>query len=530
MKHREWKDFDRENLEAKSEQDRFDTFYRSILDDDGNIMFAGYALQRAAELSPDNIALIYLDREISYRELYHRSVLFSQKLIDRGVKPRDRVLLFFQNSLEFYIAYFGIWQVGAVVAPLNIFLSERELKHIAKDAQPTLIVTSSDKAELFNGIDGVQILTEKDIDPDGVLQGDTPAFEINPLGADELAALLYTSGTTGLPKGVMLSSKNIMTNVVQTMARMPLSQEQRLFCVLPLFHSFAQNTCVWSALFSGCTVIVVPKIERRAILQGLKHKPTIFLGVPALFGLLCLLRTAPIGSVDLFVSGGDALPDKIRSAFELIYRRKLCNGYGLTETSPLVAIDFDDITEPTNSIGKPVLGIECSIRNENGSEVKYGEIGTLWVKGDNIMMGYYNEPEKTAEVLQDGWFCTGDFAQFDKNGKILICGRGKDLIIHKGFNIYPQEIENVILGHMAVLYVGVIGKDDPMHGETPIAFVQLHQGKKSEGMDRELLELCKKNLAAYKIPRKFIFVQDIPLTATNKVNKKVLRAKIAAQD
>lgn len=520
----EWQPFDVKNLSSKNESERFDYFHNIACDSDGNLMFVGQLLQRAAALFSDTPALVYQDRVISYQELYHRSLLLSKKLIARGIKPEDRVLLFFPNSLAFYIAYFGALQVGAVVAPINIFLKERELAHIVKDAQPALIIASSDKLDLFDKDNLPPILTEKDIAIDSALPDEVLDFQVECLAADQLAVLLYTSGTTGLPKGVMLSSQNIMTNVVQLMARIPVVQAQRIFCVLPLFHSFAQNTCVWTAFFAGCTVIVVPKIERRAIMRGLAHKPSVFLGVPALYGLLCLLKTAPLSCIDYFVCGGDALPDKIRAGFELIYRRKLCNGYGLTETSPLISVDLDDITESTSNVGKLVIGVECSIRDADGNELPRGEIGILWVKGDNIMMGYYNAPDRTAEVLQDGWFCTGDLARLDANGKLLICGRDKDLIIHKGLNIYPQEIENIILGHLSVLYVGVIGKQSDMHGEIPIAYVQLHRGYKEEGMKQILHDLCTKNLATYKVPRTFIFVKDMPLTATNKVNKVVLRA------
>jgi len=526
----EWKDLEFECVTLKTEAERFKLFSSAIRDKEGKIFFAGELLQRAAFLYQDHVALIYNDRKVSYNELYHRCVLFSKKLIEQGVKPRDRVLLFFENSLDFYVAYFGVWQTGAVVAPLNIFLKERELKHIVQDAKPKMIITSSEKVSMFNGDDLPSILTEKDLDLDAPLPGTIPEFTVPDVKEDELAALLYTSGTTGLPKGVMLSSKNIMTNVAQVMSCMPLCKAQRLFCILPLFHSFAQNTCVWTALFSGCSVVVVPKIDRRGIFEGLKHNPTIFLGVPALYGLLCLLKTAPISNVDFFICGGDALPDKIRAGFELIYRRKLCNGYGLTETSPLISIDLEDVSEPTNNIGKPAIGVSCSIRDAQGNKLSHGEIGTLWVKGDNIMMGYYNAPEKTEEVLKDGWFCTGDSAKLDDNGKLLICGRDKDLIIHKGLNIYPQEIENIILGHMAVMFAGVIGKQDEMHGEISIAFVQLQPGKSSKGMDKVLRELCKKNLATYKIPRQFIFVTDMPLTATKKVDKKILRAQMHTKD
>jgi len=530
MKNPEWKLFDLRKLQSKNEEERFDIFSESILNDEGDIIFGGQLLQRAASIFPDNVALIYNDRHISYKELYQRSILFSKKLLSHGIKPGDRVLLFIPNSLEFYLAYFGIWQIGAVVAPLNIFLKERELKHIVHDAQPKLIVTLSDRVDLFQDGGLPPILTEKDMNIDGELAEYGEDFHVRCLPPDDLAALLYTSGTTGLPKGVMLSSKNIMKNVVQILARMPLNQSQRIFCVLPLFHSFAQNTCLWSAFFSGCTVVVVPKIGRRAILEGLKHKPTIFLGVPALYGLLCLLRKASFPSVSYFICGGDALPDKIRAAFELVYRRKLCNGYGLTETSPLISVDLEDVFEPTNNVGRPVLGVSCVIKDDKGNNLPEGQIGILWVKGDNIMLGYYNAPEKTEDVLRNGWFCTGDFAMFDRQGKLLICGRDKDLIIHKGLNIYPQEIENVLIGHMAVLYAGVIGVVDETQAEIPVAFVQLHAKEKEDSLERELIDLCKKNLAPYKVPRRVVFVKDMPLTATNKVDKKVLRAQFAEKE
>jgi len=526
MNKREWKDLQVDCLRVHGEQERFELFSNAIHDKDGNIFFVGQLLQRAATLYPDHTALVCLDQKISYKDLYHRSVLLSKKLIARGVKPKDRVLILFQNSLEFYVAYFGVLQAGAVVAPLNIFLKERELNHIVQDAQASLIIATSQKVGLFKNGNLPDILTEKDLELDTPLTETIADFDVICLPHDDLAVLLYTSGTTGLPKGVMLSSKNIMTNVVQMMSRLPICTAQRIFCVLPLFHSFAQNTCIWAAFYSGCSVIVVPKIQRKGILDGLKHKPTIFLGVPALYGLLCLLRNAPLDSVDFFISGGDALPDKIRAAFELIYRRKLCNGYGLTETAPLISVDLEDVAEPTNNIGRPAIGIQCSIRDENNKDMPKGEIGQLWVKGNNVMMGYYNEPEKTAEVLQDGWFATGDLAKFDDNGKLLICGREKDLIIHKGLNIYPQEIENVLLGHMKVLFVGVVGKQDEQLGEIPVAFVQLQPGKKKEGMAKVLRDLCAKDLASYKIPRSFIFIDDMPLTATKKVDKKDLKKRL----
>ena len=498
----------------------FKQIYDSIMEN-GRLFYAGKLLQRAARLFPHNTALIYKGRFITYAELFARANSFSLMLRDLGVKPQDRVLISFENSPEFYIAYFATWQIGAVVAPVNTFLKEQELKYIVSDAQPKCIITSEEKKAQF-ALDGAQLLTETDIEASMVNSGE---FEIPELDPDEMCALLYTSGTTGFPKGVMLSSRNIMTNIVQGISRLQIGYRERIFGVLPLFHVFAQNACVWTSTFIGAQVILVPKIERRLILEALHYKPTGFLGVPALYGLLCMLKTAPIQGVKYFISGGDAMPDKIRSYFELLYRRKICNGYGLTETSPLISADFDDTAEPTNSIGKPAIGVEIKIIDEQGKEVPQGYVGELWVKGDNVMLGYYNAPEQTEKVLKDGWFNTGDKVYLDQKGKLVIAGRTKDLIINKGINIYPQEIENIIISYPNVIRVGVIGEPDEQHGEIPIAYVQLRE--EEEGVEEKLRALCEHHLAGYKVPRRFICsTQDLPTTATGKVDKKVLRKQL----
>jgi len=298
--------------------------------------------------------------------------------------------------------------------------------------------------------------------------------------------------------------------------------------VLPLFHSFAQNSCVWAVMLMCCTAIVVPHIERRAMREGLKHKPTVFLGVPALYGVLCLMGNASLSSVKYFFSGGDVLPDKIRAAFGLVYRRKLCSGYGLTETSPVVTVGMDDVVEATDTVGKPLIGIEVVIKDEDWNMLEHGRVGEIWVKGENVMLGYYRAPELTREVLHDGWFQTGDLGYFDPKGKLVISGRLKDLIIHKGLNIYPQEIENIILTDSNVLMAGVIGMADDISGEVPIAYVQL----KAEEPDSEkkLRALCIQHLASYKVPRQFICsTRRLPVTATGKVDKKVLRAELHEQ-
>lgn len=489
--------------------------------------FLGTLLQRTARTIPHHIALIYEDTSVSYVQLYYCAMQISKKLQAQGIQPKDRVILLYENVPEFYSNYFGILQIGAVVVPLNTFLQEQEIAHILDDAQPALVIVSPSLASVVEKAAAQRSITvwsEKTI-----MSQEIPSvlthFQVEEIPPDSMAVLLYTSGTTGTPKGVMLSSKNIFTNVLQGLVRFEISSKDRMFAVLPLFHSFAQNTCIWVSIFVGCTVILVPKIDRRAILKGLSHKPTILAGVPALFGLLCLIKTAPLENVKICISGGDALPDKIRAAFSLIYRRKLCNGYGLTETSPFISGDIDDELTSSAHVGRPVVGVDCIIKDEQGNTLPDGSIGQLWVKGDNVMMGYYKAPEMTNSVMQNGWLSTGDLAFFDYKKRIVLTGRYKDLIISKGFNIYPQEIENILFMHKDVLKAAVIGKPDADNGEIPVAYVQLKQ--ENPNITEELVVLCKKNLASYKIPRYFTCsVDPLPTTATGKVDKKILRKNL----
>jgi len=518
--------YDEQAFKGLTEQEIFDTLFSTIIDEE-KITCLGQILERSAKLFPEGLALIcHDDRNVTFHELYYYAMALSKNLIERGIQPGDRVLLLFENSLAFYVSYFGIIQAGAVVAPLNTFLTERELTHIIQDAEPKLLICSKEDAQKLRATPTTlpPIIEETDIDVTSELPARLPEFNVRKLPFEDMAALLYTSGTTGFPKGVMLSSKNILTNVMQVISRFSINKRQRLIAILPLFHSLAQNVCVWAGVLMGCTTIIVPKIERRSIFKGLAHKPTIFVGVPALYGLLALLRKADFDSVEYFFSGGDALPDKIRAAFSLIYRRKISSGYGVTEASPVVSVDMDDVNEPTNCVGRPLYGVHCEIRN-NGKVLPANHIGKLWLKGDSIMLGYYHAPEITKESFADSWFCTGDLGYIDANGKIVITGREKDLIINKGFNIYPQEIENVLLLHPNVIQVGVIGDPDPMVGQVPIAYVQLRAA--DEKIEPALRELCKKHLAPYKIPRDFICTTEaLPATATGKVDKKVLRKRL----
>lgn len=486
--------------------------------ENGKLIFAGSFIARAAQRAPDKVALISESKEITFAALARRVNHVTELLRSKGIKPGDRVMVIFENSIEFYVGYYGAWQAGAVVAPLNTFLVERELRHIISDAQPFAIIASKTFADMVKDFSAL-VFTEADLQVEGP---QTVAITEHEPGA--LSILLYTSGTTGFPKGVMISSGGIIHAVIQGIARLELSEHERMLGLLPFFHSFAQMACIWAAMLAAIPVIIVPKIERRNIIEGLRHKPTIFLGVPALYGVLCLMRNADVSSVRYFVTGGDAMPDKIRAAFQLIYRRKLCSGYGLTEAGPTIAAEIEDMLLPASCVGRPMLEVTCSIRDEQtGKEMPQGEIGVLWVKGPNLMLGYYQAPEQTREMLVDGWLNTGDFARIDTDGRLYISGRAKDLIKNKGINIYPPEVENVLMGHPSVILAAVVGQAYEEVGEVPIAFVSVRA--KTPDLEAELKALCLQQLAGYKVPRHIFILDELPMTALGKVDKKKLKAE-----
>lgn len=514
----------KERYSTIQEAQRFKNFYDSMFID-GKLLFPGGLLHRAATLFPERTALKFKKEKISYKQLFEKAWTITDFLKKQGIKSGDRVCMMYENSIDFYAVYYGIWQTGAVIVPLNIFLVEKELAHIIQDAAPAAFLISDslkEKIEKTSYAQSLHIITHSDLINN--------ALEVDPhnmplltaQSENDLAALLYTSGTTGFPKGVMLSCKNIMTNIAQGLSCMDATPDDSVLAVLPLFHSFAELVCVWGSVFLGTSIIVVPKIERRWILQGFEEQPTVVMGVPALYGLFALMKTLPLSKIRYFVSGGDALPNKIATAFELVYRRKICNGFGLTECSPLIAADLDDEIKQISTVGRPVIGVEIKILDEAGNKIDTQKPGVIWVKGDNIMLGYYNEPEQTEKVLHDGWFNTGDLGYIDSQGRLVMTGREKDLIIHKGFNIYPQEIENVLFSHPAVLKAGVIGIPDPDVGEETLAYVLVN--KVTSEMESELKKICIDNLAAYKVPKKIIVVTDLPLTSIGKVDKKTLRA------
>lgn len=491
----------------------------------GELIHPSTLLQRAATKWPDRIALVCGAETMTYSSLLKKAYTFAQHLITKGAVPGDRILILYENSIEFFVAYHGAWLTGAIIAPLNSFLGEKELEHIVRDANPRLFVASPAFAEKVKNIPGIPPLVSIfPLQLPEIPLGQPPFnFPITHPPLHEPTVLLYTSGTTGLPKGVMLSGKAITTNCLQAIALFDISGTERIFAPLPLFHSYMQNTAVWGPLFVGAQTIIVPRITRKALIEGLAKKPTFILGIPHLYGIFCLMRNLSFPAAKMLVSGGDALHNATACAFKLLYGRRIANGYGLTEAAPLIAVQVDEAHAPASSVGKPLPGISISLRDENQNEVPQGSIGTIFVKGDNLMNGYYNAPDATKKILVDGWLNTGDLAYLDKQGALVICGREKDLIVNKGLKIYPQEIENVLAKHPSVMLAAVVGGQHA-NEEFPVAFV-VPTGR-TPNLEQQLKEHCRHSLAPYKVPRTIIIKEKLPLTSTGKIDKKVLKAEV----
>ncbi len=505
---------------------RFEAMRLSLLDD-GKIMHPRGLLKRAAMMWPEREALICGEERVSFEQLFWRACVVATALLDRGVTRGARVLIFYENSIDFYVAYHAAWLAGAVVVPLNSFLQEGELMHIVQDAKPEYAFVSAGLHERFvEAAPTVKVLAVEELLTFGVCHEDV-LVQYEDSG-NALAALLYTSGTTGVPKGVMLSGEGLLTNALQAVTTLKLGDHERVLAALPLFHSYMQNTCVWSPLLVGATVIIVPKISRKALAKAFSERPSAVLGIPQLFGLLCRMRDFDFSSVALCFCGGDALHAPIKRAFELVYGRRLSNGYGLTEMGPLIAVNLFDGETPEYCVGMPVYGVEVQIRSEEGSVVPSGGVGEVWVRGDNMMMGYYQAPEVTSKIIKDGWLNTGDLGWLTEYGELVISGRSKDLIISKGINIYPQEIEAVISRYPGVLQVAVVGvlQEDE---EVPVAFVMSEdEALLSDQASSLLSSHCQKHLAFYKTPRWFIIKRALPVTSTGKIDKKILRVEAAS--
>lgn len=496
-------------------------------------------LSSTAAQYPDRTALVLGDRRITYDELDAAANQVACMLAADNVRPGDKVALSYPNLPEFTIIYFGVLKAGATVVPLNVLLKAREIAYHLSDSGAVAYFAFEGTPELPIGESAVEAFEETDgcrslfvVPAAGPPQwADRPAGYVTAeADDDDTAVILYTSGTTGRPKGAQLRHRNMRANALagaDLFATDPQHPDTYL-AVLPLFHAFGQTVVQNGALAFGGTLVLLPRFDPAAALGLMRQEAvTFFAGVPTMYwSLLRALDdsvdvSALAANLRIAVAGGSALPGQVHEDFRTRFGVTILEGYGLSETSPVASFSVYGQPPRVGSIGVPIPGVEMRLIGDDWSTAPDGPaaIGEIAIKGHNVMEGYHGRPDATNEVLRDGWFRTGDLARKDADGFYYIVDRAKDLIIRGGFNIYPREIEELLMTHPAVSLVAVIGVPHDSHGEEIKAVVVRNTGHDEVTAD-ELIAWTKERLAAYKYPRIVEFRDALPMTATGKIRKR----------
>ncbi len=466
-----------------------------------------------------------------------------------GIRPGDRVALACPNLPWFPVCYFGILMAGAVVVPLNVLFKRREIAYHLNDSGAAALMCFQGTPELPLGAEARAALAEAPgcrtfvlITPkpdDAPPQPGVPTLgqfihphaagmETAPVRESDTAVILYTSGTTGQPKGAELSHHNLFMNAFLTRDLLRYTAEDAGLGVLPLFHSFGQTVVMNAMILAGGTTLLLPRFEPVAALQAMQREGlTVFSGVPTMY--FAMMQASAEGldldriraRLRLAVSGGAALPLEVLRGFEEKFGVPILEGYGLSETSPVACFNQLDAERRVGTIGTPVWGVDMRIAGADGVTLPDGQPGEVLIRGHNIMKGYWNRPAETAEAVVDGWLRTGDIGVREPDGYFRIVDRSKDMIIRGGFNVYPREVEEVLLTHPAIALAAVVGLPDPALGEEVRAFVVLRPG--AAATPEEIVAWSRSVLASYKYPRSVIVRDSLPMNATGKILKTELR-------
>jgi len=483
-------------------------------------------LTDTAASRPDRVALRLDTQTISYRELAEASERVAGLLAAYDVAPGDRVAIMLPNVPEFASIYYGVLRAGAVVVPMNPLLKAREVAFYLSDSGARMVFTWPAAAEEVGT--GLEHATGTDmlvVEPERfteLLSEQGRNDVVVDRDPDDTAVILYTSGTTGRPKGAELTHGNLARNVEVTQSDLlHLTEEDVVFGGLPLFHSFGQTVTLNASMARGATLLLLPRFDPGSAADLMTaHEATVFAGVPTMYAaLLGLTDARDLAHLRVGISGGAALPVEVLYRFEERFGTEILEGYGLSETSPVASFNRPGHDRKPGSIGYPVTGVEMSVLDKAGVPVASGEVGEIAIRGHNVMKGYWRRPDATAEVLDgEGWFRTGDVGRVDEDGFYFVVDRKKDLIIRGGFNIYPREIEEVLYEHPDVVEAAVVGIPHDAYGEEVGAAVALRPGATvTEG---ELRAFVKGQVAAYKYPRVVWFVDDLPKGPTGKILKR----------
>jgi long-chain acyl-CoA synthetase len=502
-------------------------------------------IESSFRLFPEAPALIHGERRLTYRELRQRVGSFAFYLRELGLKQGDPVALLLPNRMSFTVAYFAALQAGGVVVPASYLSVGREVSYLLRDSGASLLIAwSGFERAAREGLSGAGpgrslILVDESEGPLTVLEGPPPDpqpfLEAAPTRADDTAVILYTSGTTGEPKGAELTHWNMFSNAQYSSERLLGRPERPEFlgpgqvglAALPLFHSFGQ-TCVQNAcLLGGAALSYLERFEPAAAWETMaRDAVTLFAGVPTMY--FQLLRDGTGGrkaakSLRHCVSGGAAMPVEVMREFDGRFSVNVLEGYGLSETSPVATFNVAYRPKKVGSIGLPILGVEVRVFGEEDRELPAGEVGELVVRGYNVMKGYHDRPEATREAMRGGWFHTGDLGRKDGDGYLFIVDRKKDMIIRGGFNVYPREVEEVLYSHPAVAEAAVVGVACPEYGEEVKAWLSLKAGAALSA--DEVTRFCRERLGAHKVPRLVEFLPSLPKGPTGKIVKRELRPR-----
>ena len=484
-------------------------------------------LTNSAAARPDAVAMKLDDVELTYQQLDCAASRIANLLRSKGIEPGDRVGIMLPNVPYFAACYYGVLRAGAVVVPMNVLLKKREVEYYLSDSGAKLLFAWFDFAEAAEA--GAQqadteLILVKPGEFEQLVAEYDDSFDSVDRDEDDTAVILYTSGTTGTPKGAELTHANLSRNVEVFSNFTDIGEDSVVLGALPLFHSFGQTCGLNAAVRAGACLTLIPRFDPGKALEIIdRDRVNVFEGVPTMYA--AMLNHPERDQFDtsclqLCASGGSAMPVEVMKEFEDAFDAKILEGYGLSETSPVASFNHPDRERKPGSIGTPIEGVEMKVVDDDGNEVAQGDPGEIVIRGHNVMKGYWNRADATAEsISDDGWFRTGDMATMDEDGYFFIVDRKKDLIIRGGYNVYPREIEEVIYEHPAVREAAVVGVPHDDLGEEVGAAIALKQDCPPCSED-DIREHCKEQVAAYKYPRKVWFVDELPKGPTGKILKR----------
>jgi long-chain acyl-CoA synthetase len=494
-------------------------------------MNIAHHVERGYRLCPNKTAIVYEDQSYTYKQLDRLVNCTANALRELGVGKGDRVALYLPNIPEFAIAYLGILKIGAIAVSLNVMLKSPEVSYILNDcAAKAIVTTESGRLQVAEAdLPHLQhiLITEgvvnRDIDFAALIANASPIARAVEMQWHSPASIVYTSGTTGFPKGATLSHGNIISNISAHNCCCGMNKNDRLLLYVPLFHCFGQNAIFNAGLNVCATIILQRRFDLEQVLSSIgKYQATMFFGVPTVFIRLLNQDTSKynFSSLRYYFSAAAPMPVEISQLWQDRYKKVIHEGYGLTEASPCASYNHN-FKYKFGSIGAPIANVQMQIVDANGYRLSPGELGEIVIKGPNVMLGYWNRPQETQAVIKNDWLHSGDIGRMDEEGFFYIADRLKDMINVSGFKVYPTEVENVIYQHRAIAEVAIYGVPDPIKGEIVKANIVVKNGHAIT--EQEIIEFCSQQIASYKIPQAINFVNHLPKNPTGKVMKRFLR-------